>query len=195
MSLLLALLLMGARAPSPGLKPSFGGVLAAGKFLVATRQITDGVFRQTVILLLRHDSQGTLGLIVNRPMKIKLSKVFPDVEWPEKNDDIIYFGGPVEGHQAHFLLRAGKEPPESEHVFGDVYASASMGTLERLAKGASGGKVRAYSGYAGWARGQLEMEIGRGDWHIVPADAPSIFELKPEEVWDRLSGTAPGTEI
>jgi len=187
---LIAFLLIAARAPSPGPKPLYKGVPEAGKFLVATRQITDGIFRETVILLIKHDRHGTMGVIVNRPTKARLSRFFPGLE---KSEEPMYFGGPVDGHLAQFLIRSAKKPVDAEHVFGDVYVSATPSVLERMAKGASREKVRVYAGYAGWAPGQLQMEMGRGDWVVVGADADSIFEKDPSTVWDEL--ISEGTRI
>ena len=84
------------------------------------------------------------------------------------------------------LLRTARLPDEdSVQVFQDIYASSSMDLLKRLV---SEGRetFRMYNGYSGWAAGQLEWELSRGDWHVVQADAEAIFDKDPLDVWPEL---------
>src|SRR5262245_30650641 len=90
-----------------------GGIvrdLAAGKFLIAKRDLTDPNFAETVVLLIRYDEKGAMGLIVNRPTKVPLSKVFADIPAAKGRKDPVYLGGPVGLEGALGLLRASKQP-------------------------------------------------------------------------------------
>ncbi|HXX58965.1 MAG TPA: YqgE/AlgH family protein [Thermodesulfovibrionales bacterium] len=161
-----------------------GDELSEGKFLVASRQITDPRFMETVILLTRHDSQGTVGLIVNHPTEIQLSQVFPEMKGLEQDAHVLYSGGPVGINQMQLLIHSQKELDETHRILKDVYLSSSRTVLERLLNGLRDkAQFHIYSGYAGWLPGQLEGEITRGDWHVVKADAETVFEKAPADIW------------
>ena len=160
---------------------------AKGRFLVASPNLSDPRFRETVVLLIDYGAGGATGLIINRPSRVKLSELFPDEPGLKERTDIVYYGGPVEGRQMLMLIRAGEKPEESVHVFGDVYVSTSKNTLERMVGSHKPDKqLRLYAGYAGWMPGQLNGEVARGDWLIVRADARSIFESDASGIWDEL---------
>ena len=157
---------------------------AAGKFLVASRGLADPNFERSVVLLVQYGEGGSWGLVVNRPTGVPLSKLFAGEPLLEKQEGILFAGGPVGAGRFLLLLRARRPPEESQRVFADVYLGWTPGAL-REARGIS--DCRVYSGYAGWAPGQLEAEIARGDWHLLPAEAPLVFEQRPERVWEDLA--------
>ena len=175
-------------APSiPEPDPFSDDLPAKGKFLVAGRNLVDPRFRETVILLIDYSSEGAIGLIINRPTKMSLAELFPSMPGFKERSDVVYYGGPVEGHRMLMLIRSEEKPEESSRVFGNVYVSASKDTLERMVGSRKTEKqLRVYSGYAGWMPGQLDWEVSRGDWLIVSADAGSIFEKKSPEIWREL---------
>jgi putative transcriptional regulator len=163
------------------------GRLSKGKFLVASRQIRDPRFQETVILLIQHDSNGTVGLIVNRPTTVSLFDFFPEIKEQHGSEHFTYIGGPVGMNQVLLLIRIKNKHEGAQWVFDDVYVSASKAVLEKLIKNPAGeAKFRAYAGYAGWTGGQLEQEISRGDWQVVRADAETIFKKPSSEVWPDL---------
>ncbi len=157
--------------------------LSKGKFLVASRDMKDTRFSRSVILLISYDSKGAMGLIINRPSKVKLAKVLPEIKGIRPSDT-MYFGGPVEGHRLQILIRSGINSKGSYHIFGDIYVSADRKVLQRMInRKVSGEEFHAYVGYAGWASGQLEREVLKGGWHIFPADAEVVFSEKPSNIW------------
>jgi putative transcriptional regulator len=163
------------------------GELSKGKFLVSSRQIGDPRFMETVLLLIQHDSYGTVGLIINRPTQLKLSDIFPDIKGQLKEEHFTYIGGPVAMTNIQFLIHPRSNPEESQWVFDDVYVSSSKTVLDDLIKNPNGNvKFRIYAGYAGWISGQLEQEVLRGDWHVMQADAETIFDKAPSEIWPDL---------
>lgn len=190
-------LLYGAGA-SGGYRPSLygaipehrlqmGGRPAKGKFLVASRAIADPRFRETVILLIRHDRNGAMGLIINRPGTVKLSALFPEVKELEKRADTMFLGGPVGRNEIFMLIRSKGIPEESLYVMKEVYVSSSLTLLKRIAGDSKAKeKFRLYDGYAGWGSGQLEQELLRGDWHILEADAETVFEKDSEKIWQEF---------
>lgn len=161
--------------------------LSKGKFLVASKQLRDPQFFETVVLLIEYDSQGAMGLVINRPTTVKLSEVLPEIEGLQKRSDTIYLGGPVAKNQLMLLIRT-SSPPEGSHlVFKDVYLSSSQTIIEKMIDNPdTPERFRVYAGYAGWAPGQLDREVSRGGWHILQADEESVFDKTPAEVWPEL---------
>jgi putative transcriptional regulator len=157
---------------------------AAGKFLVAARGLNDPNFERTVVLLVEHGEGGSVGLVVNRPTGVPLSKLFAGEPLLESRQGSLFAGGPVGAGRFLLLLRAHRPPERSRRVFADVYLGWSPEAL-RDARGIS--DCRVYSGYAGWAPGQLDAEIARGDWHLLPAEVPLVFDPRPEQVWEQLT--------
>ncbi len=169
---------------APSSRYKFDFELAKGKFLVASTNIKDPRFAETVIFLVDYGPQGTMGLIVNRPTDIRLSKMFPDIK---EIPDFLYIGGPVERNQLFMLIQTDSKPEDAHRVFDNIYISTSSALLERAANASDvGERFRIYSGYAGWAPGQLEHEITRGDWHIMNGDAEIIFNNAPLELWQKI---------
>jgi len=161
--------------------------LAAGKILVARRNVPDPYFAEAVIFLAYHDEEGALGLILNRPTKIPLSRALRGLKSAGSRKDPVYLGGPVARSGMLALLRSPTKPEEARHVIEDIYLVASLKTLQGvLAKGTGSSAFRLYMGYCGWGAGQLEREVALGVWHIFSADASAVFDPHPASLWDRL---------
>ena len=124
------------------------------------------------------------GLIINRPTRVAVASLFPDVERLAQMDDKVYFGGPVQIEAVSFLFRAETPPKEAIQVIDGVYLSTNAELLQKLLgreKPMEG--LRIFIGYSGWGPGQLQAEIERGDWTPAPADAGAIFDRKSEHPW------------
>jgi putative transcriptional regulator len=162
--------------------------LAPGTFLVASRDLGDPNFSETVILLLRYDEeQGAMGLIVNRRGDLPLSRVFEDVKQAKGRKDLAYLGGPVEEGNVLALLKSSAKLDDEQRVFPGVYLISSRELLEKtVADKAEPTVFHVYLGYAGWGPGQLEHELELGAWHIMAPDAASVFDADPDAVWPRL---------
>ncbi len=160
--------------------------LAIGKLLVAPRDSPDPIFAKTVILLVQHDDNGALGLIVNRRMKLPISRALGQWKSAKDDSDPVYMGGPVELDGVMALLRSAKAG-DATHVFGDVYFAGSRKTMENaLASGAGPHDFRIYLGYCGWGAGQLEHEVDVGAWYIFKANSALVFDSDPGSLWSRL---------
>lgn len=161
--------------------------LSKGRFLVASRQLLDSQFSKTVVLLLQYDRQGAMGLVINQPSEMKLSKLLPEIEALQQRSDIIYHGGPVAQKQLMLLIRTASPPEGSLHVFKDIYISSSQTVIKRMIEDTTTEeRFRVFAGYAGWAPGQLDMEVSRGGWHILRADPETVFDKSPPEIWPEL---------
>ncbi len=164
-----------------------GESLSKGRFLVASRQLRDPNFAETVILLIDYGLHGASGLVINRPTELRLYMVLPEIKGVQKRTDIIYIGGPVARNHLLLLIRSANQPEKSHPVLGDIHVSTSRAVLQTMIDDAKEGeRFRVYAGYAGWAPGQLDREVLRGDWHIFQADAETIFDKKPLEIWPEL---------
>jgi putative transcriptional regulator len=171
-------------APDPRM-PSFRP--ARGMFLIASRELLDPNFSESVVLLLEYDAKGALGLIVNRPTSVQLTDLLPDVDELKERTDVVYVGGPVSKNRIVLLMRSERHPADSGRVFANTYVSSSMDTLKQaVALTHDGGTFHAYVGYAGWGPGQLDEELSRGDWHITPAEESIVFDRASEEIWPEL---------
>jgi putative transcriptional regulator len=150
--------------------------------LVARSGLPDSDFADAVVLVMNNLGPAPLGLIVNRPTRTMVSELFPDLERLARLHDKLYFGGPVEIGPIWFLFRAATPPEHAIQAFDGVCLSADRDLLLRLLrrdKPMEG--LRIFIGHAGWAPGQLEAEINRGDWTLEPADSDTIFNDKRKQ--------------
>jgi len=175
----------GAVAASPFKKVDHS--LEKGVFLVATENLKNSSFRETVVLITHSSERGATGIAINRPSQVSLHEAFPDIKQFKKRDDELYLGGPVLSNRL-FVLMFTKRPPTGMHsivknLFFTTGPDALAHGLENLKPGEF---TRAYAGYAGWAPGQLEAEIEHGDWRVVAHDPSIIFEANTQSVWYRL---------
>src|SRR5262249_18839298 len=131
--------------------------LAAGRFLVASRDLGDPNFAQTVILLMRYDEEhGAMGIVINRRSDVPISRLLEDMKEAKNRTDMVYLGGPVELASVLALVRSASKPDEGEKVFGDVYLISTKDLLQKtLAKKVTADQFHIYVGYAGWGPGQL----------------------------------------
>ena len=168
-----------------------------GMFLVAAPSLRDPNFRQTVVLLCEHGTEGALGVVVNRPTGMLLSEVLPQVPVLEGQRQVLFCGGPVEPNQVIMLFQLHEPPAEIHHVFDGVYLGGDLGILQRVLVTPSGSdSVRAYLGYSGWAPGQLEIEMKTGSWLTLPADPRLVFHRDPVRVWPEIMrGLGPTYEV
>jgi putative transcriptional regulator len=156
-----------------------------GLFLVAAPDLTDPNFSETVILITHHGPQGTTGVVINRPTTTLLSRALPDLPALADRPETLFMGGPV-GREAVVMLMRTREPHESaRRVFGDVYESRRADALARLLT-QTDPVFRFYAGSAGWASGQLEDELDRGSWRVLPADSAVVFDRDPDVIWSEM---------
>ena len=158
--------------------------LAPG-FLVAFPHLMDPNFKQSVVLLLRQDDDGAMGVVINHESPLLLGELCRDHEIPYEgaNDKHVRKGGPVQPEQGLVLYGEEHDDPEGQQVSRGLHISASRGTLARLCN-LKTGRFQCYAGYAGWGPGQLEREIREGAWLVAPIDPQVILDGLPEEVWN-----------
>lgn len=153
-------------------------------FLVARSELPDPNFGDSVVLVLNDLGPAPVGIIINRPTRLPVSSLFPDLKSLAGVHDKLYFGGPVEMDSVWFLFRAAKQPKNAVPAVEGVYLSASRDLLMKLlARDKPMDGLRIFVGHSGWAPGQLEAEIAQGDWKLEHADSKGVFSRKPEHPW------------
>ena len=184
------LLLLSAVASDIAIMHSRAAVLrknlppAKGTFLVASPRMADPRFSYSVILLLEHGKDGSLGLIINQATKIPLSRVLPYLDDGGNDEHQLYLGGPVGRNLLIYLTRREEPPERSSHLMGDVYFGGDKVVLEQLLKEKKDdNELRLFSGHSGWAAGQLASELARKDWKVLPADAYTVFDGDLDHLW------------
>jgi putative transcriptional regulator len=162
--------------------------IASGVFLVARPELQDPNFRETVVLITQPEAgAGPLGVIVNRPLAVRLAEAVPGVGVIPATSEQIYGGGPVARNRMLFLVRSRESAPRSLRVLDDLYLTGDPELPAKVARGElKAAAYRAYIGYAGWAPRQLQAEIAAGGWHMTPADADTIFAADASTIWPAM---------
>ena len=179
--------LFGAAPPATPDPPQ--GRFLNGQLLVATSDMRDPRFRETVILMVRHSKDGAMGLVINRPAgDQRLSRILQDL-----GDDgagatgsvPIYVGGPVQPELGFILHTTDYRRAGIIDVTGDIAVTATREIVRDIAAGSGPRKFMLIFGYAGWGPGQLEGELSRNSWYTAPLDLPLVFDLDRDRVWER----------
>lgn len=182
--------LLHAALQDPGAAPSQAPSQAslAGQMLIAAPSLRDPRFDHTVILMVRHNAQGALGIVINRPVgETPLKNVLAAVG--EKNDGItgnirVFYGGPVQTEVGFVLHSTDYEREQTVKINADVAMTSSREILRDIANGHGPQKTLVAFGYAGWGAGQLEGELALQGWYTVAGDLKLIFDTEREKVWD-----------
>lgn len=160
--------------------------LGVGKLLVASRSLSDPDFAGTVVLLVRYDEKGALGLILNRRTDVPLSRVL-DLEAAKDRSDPVYLGGPVGPSAVFALFESSAKMEKAENIFGGVYLISDKALFEQtISARPDPGVFHVYLGYAGWTQDQLRTEAQLGAWFVFPADAATVFNSDPDSLWLRM---------
>lgn len=156
-------------------------------FLIAMPSFKDDTFGQSVVFLCEHDEDGAMGIIVNKPLNVHLGGVLEHLQIEIDNKEIaqtpVFMGGPV-GQEHGFVIHT---PYREDEGHDDLVISASRETLVDIAEGKGPAEYLITLGYAGWGPGQLETEINRNDWLIVPYNKSIIFETNVDQRWKKAA--------
>ena len=157
---------------------------ARGQLLIAGPALVDPNFWRTVVLIVEHSEDGAFGLVLNRPSETRVGEAVPEIEELVDPDEQLFIGGPVQPSGVVVLGRF-EDPGD-----GVLLAFANVGVLgagpspDEHADGLRAG--RAFVGHAGWAAGQLEEELERGDWILEDARHEDAFSADPRELWSAV---------
>jgi putative transcriptional regulator len=159
------------------------------QFLVAMPGLGSDEFAGAVVYMCEHNERGALGLVINKPIEIKLGKLFDKVDLTLTREDLkeapVYYGGPVQTERGFVLHERldedGGHYNSSMKLPGGLEMTTSKDVLEALSNGAGPRKLLVTLGYSGWAAGQLEDEMRRNSWINVPAAPEVIFDTPIEQ--------------
>jgi putative transcriptional regulator len=163
------------------------------QFLIAMPGMGDDSFSGAVVYLCEHTENGALGLVINKPIDIKLKNLFEKVDLNLAStalaDQPVYYGGPVQTERGFVLHERQGDVPSPYNstlsIPGGLEMTTSKDVLEALANGAGPKRLLVTLGYSGWAAGQLERELGRNGWLTVDAVPEIIFDTPVEQRYDR----------
>lgn len=170
--------------------------LALGKILVTPRESPDPRFAESVILLVKYNGSGALGLMVNRRTTIPISRALKELPASAGHSDPIFVGGPVELDTVFALARAPRSPEGATKVFGGITLITAMTPLQKAVAGDTSPKaLRIFLGYCGWGPSQLENEVRRGGWYVFDAKEDLVFSSEPAKLWDKLISSTEGVHV
>ncbi len=166
------------------------------QFLIAMPGMVDETFSGAVVYLCEHSEKGALGLMINKPVDIRLRNLFEKVDLSldsaELGEQPVFYGGPVQTERG-FVLHERQEGEAGQYsstlsVPGGLEMTTSKDVLEAMAQGGGPRRVLVTLGYSGWATGQLEEELGRNGWLNVDAVPEIIFDTPVEKRYERALG-------
>lgn len=178
-----------------GWAPGAGQDIVSGALLVAMPVLAGPNFNHTVLYLIEHSAQGTVGVVLNRPSEVALEHVLPTWATLARGSDLFHVGGPCQTDAALCLARG-------ELLDGRVELATGRAELAELGLKPTGrgiyladldvepvptsaliSDIRVFAGYAGWSAGQLAAEIAEGAWLCLPALTDDVFTTDPDRLW------------
>ncbi|HZR11802.1 MAG TPA: YqgE/AlgH family protein [Acidimicrobiia bacterium] len=168
-----------------------------GRLLVASPVLTDPNFDRTVVLVLEHNDEGAIGVVLNRPSDTMLVETLPGWHSVAAAPGVVFVGGPVAPTAAIGLGVAASAPDSDGEGDGWTRVLGPLGTvdlgrdpdeLQPVVR-----EVRVFAGYAGWAAGQLEGELQVGGWFVVDADVGDALASNPGSLWRAVLKRQRGT--
>lgn len=168
------------------------------QLLIAMPTMGDPNFAQTVTLMCEHNAHGALGLILNKPLPMRMAEVFDQLEIQlapgPLSERAVLRGGPVQTDRGFVVHRAGGDWDSTMKVSDTIHVTTSRDILAAMARGQGPEEAVVALGYANWDGGQLEDEIRANAWLNAPVDASIIFDLPYESRW-HAAGRLLGVEL
>ena len=163
-----------------------------GQLLIAMPGMTDPNFNETVTYICKHDENGAIGIIVNRPSDMSLGEVCRQLKFEVNlgDDDAqpIMNGGPVQPDRGFVLHLSGDGFDSTVDPEATIKVTVSQDILQAIARGDGPTPAMVALGYAGWGSGQLESEIAANAWLSVPTEPSIIFDTPIEQRWRAAAG-------
>jgi putative transcriptional regulator len=157
---------------------------ARGQLLIAGPTLLDPNFWRTVVLVIEHNDEGALGLVLNRSSETTVGDAVPQLEELVDLEERLFIGGPVQP-AAVIVLAEFEDPDDAALIaFDDIGVLGTGSSPEPVAAGVRTG--RAFVGHAGWGPSQLDDELERGDWILEQARREDAFSRRPERLWSEV---------
>lgn len=168
------------------------------QFLIAMPALTDANFAQTVTFIWEHNAEGALGIVINRPLQMRLADVFEQLKMPTAEGvtghQPVLQGGPVQTDRGFVVHHAGRSWEHTRQISSRIQVTTSPDILSAMAQGTGPDTALVALGYAGWAAGQLESEIAQNAWLTAPCDERILFDIPYEQRW-REAGRLLGIDL
>ncbi len=153
-----------------------------GKLLIASPALSD-FFERAVVLVLEHNEEGAMGLVLNRPSDAMVAEVVPALSGLGEDGDVVRVGGPV-AQNSVMALGEFEDPAESSHPLVGNLGVLDPDRIESLRR------LRVYAGHAGWAPGQLESELEQDAWVVATSESADPFH--DGDLWAHALGRMGG---
>ena len=157
------------------------------QLLIAMPGMEDPNFSTTVTLICEHNDEGALGIVINRPLELKLAGLFEQLDVTDPDPDAaaspVVMGGPVGPERGFVLHNPGGTYENSLAVSSDIQLTLSRDIIDAMASGEGPSKSLVALGYAGWEPGQLEYEMLANSWLNVPATPGIVFDMPFNQRW------------
>ncbi len=155
-----------------------------GQLLIASGRLLDPNFARSVVLIVQHDEDGVLGVILNHPLEMSVAEACgPMVEAAGEVETAINQGGPCPGP---LMVLHADEDAGGEPVADGIWFTAEREPIEQIMREGTE-PAKYFANYAGWGLEQFEREINDGSWIITPASPSDVFETEPETQWNKLT--------
>lgn len=164
--------------PDNKLEPQKGRILISEPFLM------DNYFKRSIVLITEHNSEGTVGLVLNKPVDVPIHDIVDD--FPETNADLS-LGGPVNTNTLHYIHTLGDIVPQSTKVIGNIYWGGDFVVVDRLIRSGNiaQGQIKFFLGYSGWSPNQLENELNESAWLVAELPVSEIMAPMNRHYWKR----------
>lgn len=163
-------------------------VSVQGSLLIAAQHLRDPNFFRSVVLMLEHSSESAMGLVVNHPMGMTIGKALAQHAPANGLDAPVFCGGPVEQNALFVLHDSAAFGKQDQEVTPGLFLAGSETSFDEIVRRKApqdmSVQFRLICGYAGWSGGQLESEMDRGDWNVLPAAGIMLLEEDPYGVWE-----------
>ena len=158
--------------------------LSPGDLLVAVPDLSDPNFKRGVVLVLDHDEDGALGVVLNHPLDVPVGTVLPGWDDVVSQPARLFQGGPVglDGALGVATLPAGVDPPPAVTRIAGAFGLVDLDSDPAAARGLLG--LRVFAGHAGWSPGQLDAEMGQDAWIVLESEPDDLFS--PDDLWPRV---------
>ena len=167
-----------------GRESNVESVNLTNQFLVAMPTLMDPNFHRTVTYICEHSEQGAMGIVINRPLELRLSDIMSQMEidpGPTVAGVHAYYGGPVDMARGFVLHTPVGNWEATLRIAGDIGVTSSRDILQAMAQGQGPSRAIVALGYSGWAAGQLESELAQNAWLTCPAATDIMFDLDSEQ--------------
>jgi putative transcriptional regulator len=166
---------------------------ARGRLLVATPTLLDPNFTRTVVLVVEHNAEGALGVVLNRPTGTPVGELLPDWAEVALPPGRVHIGGPVQPDGMIGLALVDTVDPIGTPGVTGLWPGVGAVDLDGPPPAGVGVLgVRCFAGYSGWGPGQLDGEVATGSWFVVDRAPDDVWAPDPDDLWVRVLRRQPG---